>query len=68
MLEIVTIVGGVSAAFIAIVSSVFMNIRHSRCTHIDCCGIQCKRSVMTLDEIERDNKQYNHNQISNITV
>jgi hypothetical protein len=67
MLEMVTMVGGVSAALIAVISSVFMNIRHSRCTSIDCCGVHCKRDVMTLDDMDKDTKMHT-NQISNITV
>lgn len=67
MLEIVTIAGGISAALIAVISSIFMNIRHSRCTSIDCCGIHCERNVMTLEEINKE-KQYNNPISNNIAV
>lgn len=66
MLEIITIAGGISAALIALISSVFMNIRHSRCTSIDCCGVHCKRDVMTLEEIEKD--KLHINPISNVSI
>ena len=66
MLEIITIVGGISAALIALISSVFMNIRHSRCTSIDCCGVHCKRDVITLEEIEKD--KLHINPISNVSI
>ena len=66
MLEIITIAGGISAALIALISSVFMNIRHSRCTSIECCGVHCKRDVMTLEEIEKD--KLHINPISNVSI
>ena len=65
MLDIAAVASLISAACIAVISSVFMNIRHSRCSHIKCCGCECKRDVMTLQEIQAEALGNNNNTTPN---
>jgi len=57
-MELVALIGAFSAGLIALISSIFVNIRHSRCTKLKCCGCECTREIMTLDEqkLETENK------------
>jgi len=50
---IVTI-GGIVMMFIPVIA---WNLRRSRCTHLECCGVECDRSVMTLEEQRLDKLQ-----------
>jgi hypothetical protein len=49
------LIAGFSGAFVTIMTAMFANIRHSRCSHVKCCGIvECRRDVMTLEELEAE--------------
>ena len=60
-MEILAITGAISASLIALISSIFVNVRHSRCTHIKCCGCECKRDVMSLQEIQAETNRNDTN-------
>jgi hypothetical protein len=55
-MELVALIGALSAGLIALISSIFVNIRHSRCTKLKCCGCECTREIMTLDELKLEQK------------
>ena len=42
---------GLLAAFGGLITVVFAAIRKSRCTTINCCGLNCTREVLTQNEI-----------------
>lgn len=52
MEALVMLVGAISAGLVALISSIFVNIRHSRCTQLKCCGCECNREIMSLDELK----------------
>jgi hypothetical protein len=43
-----------SASLTLIVTTCCYNIRRLRCTHIKCCGAECTRDLMSLEEIQAD--------------
>ncbi len=43
--------------FILIIHAISYNVRRSRCTDIDCLCINCKRNLMSKEELENDNKE-----------
>jgi hypothetical protein len=52
IIEIIITVGGVVMMCIPVVA---WNLRRSRCTHSSCCGAECDRKLMTLEEQRLDN-------------
>lgn len=60
MYDLLALIGAIAVSSMALVSSVFMNVRHSRCTSIDCCGVHCTRQVMTSEEMQKDRENNNN--------
>jgi len=54
IIEIIITVGGVVMMCIPVVA---WNLRRSRCTHWQCCGAECDRELMTLEEQRMDKLQ-----------
>jgi len=52
--EIILTIGGIVMMCIPVVA---WNLRRSRCTHSECCGAECDRSIMTLEEQRMDKIQ-----------
>jgi len=52
---------GLLAAFGGLITVVFAAIRKSRCTTINCCGINCAREVMTENEVLQEIKLEQNN-------
>ena len=42
---------------ILIIHAISYNVRRSRCTDIDCLCFNCKRVLMSKEELEIDNKE-----------
>ena len=42
---------------ILIIHAISYNVRRSRCTDIDCLCFNCKRALMSKEELEIDNKE-----------
>jgi ferredoxin len=54
IIEVIAVIGSILMMCIPIVS---WNLRRSRCTHLECCGAECDRSIMTLEEQRIDKVQ-----------
>jgi hypothetical protein len=54
IIEFILTIGGIVMMFIPVIA---WNLRRSRCTHLECCGVECDRSVMTLEEQRLDKLQ-----------
>lgn len=53
---VIPFVLAISTALGTLISLCFYNIRRSRCGDVDCCGLKCSRSIMTLEELQADQK------------
>ena len=42
---------------ILIIHAIAYNVRRSRCTDIECLCINCKRNLMSKEELENDTKE-----------
>jgi len=54
IIEIILTIGGIVMMCIPLTA---WNLRRSRCTHSECCGAECDRSIMTLEEQRIDKLQ-----------
>ncbi len=52
--NIETLILSSGTVLVLIIHAVCWNLRRSRCVEMDVCGIQCKRNVMTLEELQED--------------
>jgi hypothetical protein len=51
IIEIIATIGGVVMMLVPLIA---WNLRRSRCTHINCCGAECDRQLMSLEEQRLD--------------
>lgn len=55
MLELPVIIGaGVVLSFA--LSTIFFEMRRSRCTSIQCCGMKCTRTLMSAESLREDSR------------
>jgi len=51
IIELILTIGGIVMTFVPLVA---WNLRRSRCTHFECCGAECDRIIMSLEEQRLD--------------
>jgi hypothetical protein len=56
IIEVIVTIGGIVMMCIPVIA---FNLRRSRCTHLECCGAECDRELMTLEEQKNDKLQKN---------
>jgi len=49
-----TLILSSGAVLVLVIHAVCWNLRRSRCTELSACGVNCKRNVMSLEELQSD--------------
>jgi hypothetical protein len=54
---IIEVIAAIGSLLILCIPLTAWNLRRSRCTHSECCGAECDRELMTLEEQKIDKLQ-----------